>query len=384
MQHGSVPSKIKILLVDDDRVVLRLFRDGLTRSGFDVRTAYDGLEAVKVLQEMRPDILVLDLMMPKFTGVDVVKFIRGRSDLADLPVIVLSNSYVDELAQAVHEAGVQEALLKSRCTPSALAESIHHTLASGSSTTAQWADAEADFKIKARHDFLASASDTCAALRQLFEAFKAAQTDIERGLRLQDFYRRVHYVTATAGLAGCSQIERMSSLFEALLFVLMDDSARLNASVWNTIAATMDFLEVLFQTPAALEQSRTTKERVLIVDDDVVITHAIVSTMRRLELDAYSANNPMEGLHALKSVTYDLILLDIDMPGLDGFEFCRHARQIPGYEQTPIVFVTNYAAVENRAEAYLSGGNDLIAKPIFPMELAVKAIMSMLKKNLDS
>src|SRR5262249_7692680 len=154
------------------------------------------------------------------------------------------------------------------------------------------------------------ASDTCATLRKLFEAFKAAQTPVQRGLRLQDFYRKVHYVTAMAGLAGCSQIERMSSLFEALLFMLMDNPTRLNPSIWNTITAIVDFLEALFQTPAAAEPVRTFKERVLVVDDDAVSNHVIVSTLRRVELEAYNANDPIEGLQALKDAKYDLILLD--------------------------------------------------------------------------
>ncbi|MGH7969467.1 MAG: response regulator, partial [Limisphaerales bacterium] len=89
----------RVLLVDDDPLILKLFRDGLMRHDFQVETASDGLEAMKALRSTRPDIVVLDLMMPKLSGVDVLKFIRGQKDLAPLPVIVLSNSYVNELAE---------------------------------------------------------------------------------------------------------------------------------------------------------------------------------------------------------------------------------------------------------------------------------------------
>jgi len=80
-----------------------------------------------------------------------VKFIRGHSEFADLPVIVLSNSYIDVLARAVQEAGVQEALLKSRCSPPALVEVIQKTLAPGVAGQSLVYDADENFKIKARN-----------------------------------------------------------------------------------------------------------------------------------------------------------------------------------------------------------------------------------------
>ncbi|MGC3957625.1 MAG: response regulator [Verrucomicrobiota bacterium] len=58
----------KILLVDDDALVLELYRKKLTQGGFDVHTALDGLEAIKLLGSFTPDFVVLDLMMPKLSG----------------------------------------------------------------------------------------------------------------------------------------------------------------------------------------------------------------------------------------------------------------------------------------------------------------------------
>lgn len=379
----------KILLVDDDQFVLRVFRDGLARQGYQVETANDGLEAIKRLQENRPDIVVLDLMMPKFTGVDVVKFIRSRPDLADLPVIVLSNSYIDELANAVREAGVQEALVKSRCTPGALVEVIEHTLnpnllrsrAAGSDTSILSSRRVEDFQVKARQDFLTNASQTSRALRELFEALQAARTEFERSLRLEALYRKLHFVSATAGVAGCPRVELLTSVFEALVFVLMDHAASLTPSLWRTMSRTIDFLEKLIQEPDGSPENTLEEANVMVVDDDAVMNRLIVSTLHRVQLKAKAFQNPLEALRMLETARPDLILLDIEMPGLNGFEFCRQARTLPGFEKTPIIYVTSHTDFETKTEGLFSGGTDLIAKPFFPMELAVKVVIHLLKKT---
>jgi len=79
----------RILLVDDDQLVVRIYQDALSRHGFYVEAAHDGVSATKALKDTQPDLLVLDLMMPKFTGVDVLKFVRVQPELSAMPVIVL-------------------------------------------------------------------------------------------------------------------------------------------------------------------------------------------------------------------------------------------------------------------------------------------------------
>jgi CheY-like chemotaxis protein len=75
---------------------------------------------------------------------------------------------------------------------------------------------------------------------------------------------------------------------------------------------------------------------------------------------------------------FDLVLLDIEMPQMTGFEVCRKLRMLPGYEKTPVIYVTAHSDFESRSRSIISGGNDLIAKPIFPIELAVKAVAHLI------
>src|SRR5579871_499061 len=118
----------KILFADDDALVSRIYRDKLAEEGFDVATAEDGLVAMRRVVEFRPDIVILDLLMPKMNGADVLKFIRQHPDLRHTRVIVFSNSFLANIVESVGDSGVEETLPKSTATPSRLIELIHKVL----------------------------------------------------------------------------------------------------------------------------------------------------------------------------------------------------------------------------------------------------------------
>src|SRR5262249_3490829 len=255
-------------------------------------------------------------------------------------------SYLDELANAVRQAGVQETLVKSRCTPSTLVEIIHQTLGTNSPAKSQPSEAEQEFRARARLDFLAHASQTCQALRELCDRLKSASTNLEKERRLEDLYRKAHFVTATAGLANCSRIEKMCTVLEALMVAFMQKPIKLDPSVWRTMNMAIDFLETLFQESGEEVTPPRTDPRVLVVDDDAVSNRAIVSTLQRIDLTAYGFQDPVEAFLSLQTVRYDLILLDIEMPGVSGIEFCRRVRGLASYRKTRIVFATLHADFE--------------------------------------
>ena len=88
---------------------------------------------------------------------------------------------------------------------------------------------------------------------------------------------------------------------------------------------------------------------------------------------------PSIALAELAGRRYDLIFLDVNMPGMDGFELCKQIRALAIHATTPIVFLTGLATLENRVQSSLCGGNDFIAKPFNLHELSVKAITLILK-----
>jgi CheY-like chemotaxis protein len=404
----------RILLVDDDPLVLRLYKRGLSQQRVQVDTAGDGLAAINALRAGKPDLVVLDLMMPKFSGVDVLKFIRSQPELKSLPVVVLSNSYMNDLTEEAATLGVQKALLKVRCSPSILFGAINNILEGKTTdedasllavpeqappvpesparigaktpktpppapTEAQTTTAE--FQAQARRGFLRDAPATCIALRSLCRAFATAPNEAERNLRLQALCRKVHFIAATASLAECHRLAQMASVFEALLFELSNRPVSISASVLRTIASSVDFLAHLFDCARDADLDAPLSAQVLAVDDDPLTSRLVVAALLCAHLQVRSTADPLVGLQWLKETHFDLVLLDIQMPGIDGFELCRRLRLLPGHQKTPVIFVTSHSDFENRARSVLSGGDDLISKPVFPLELVVKAVAHLLKSQ---
>lgn len=80
----------RILVVDDEPDLLELVRFNLTQAGFEVDTAESGSEAIEQIRRARPDLLILDVMMPDLSGTDLCRHIRSDQRLADLPIIMLT------------------------------------------------------------------------------------------------------------------------------------------------------------------------------------------------------------------------------------------------------------------------------------------------------
>lgn len=126
---ASEPRKGKtILFVEDNPVVLMAYRNRLQREGFVIKPARDGLEALKILSQLVPDLVILDLLLPKFNGVEVLKYIQSDARLKGIPVVVLStNSIIDAAEEYVLES-TDKRLLKSSCTPAVMLQTIRELL----------------------------------------------------------------------------------------------------------------------------------------------------------------------------------------------------------------------------------------------------------------
>ena len=163
---------------------------------------------------------------------------------------------------------------------------------------------------------------------------------------------------------------------------IMGNPVLMSPSVQRTIVVTTDFFGLLFERVREPFTEAPPTTRTLVVDDDPISNRLVVSALRNVQLEARSTEDPMLALQWLQQTKYDLVLLDIEMPKLDGFEFCKRMRTFPGHRETPVIYVTVHTDFESRAKGVLSGGDDLIAKPVFPIELAVKATMHLLKRHL--
>ena len=104
--------KLRALIADDSLSVRRALEQLLTDSGFEVFAARDGLEALALIKESNPDILLLDLEMPRMNGLEVAAFVRKESDIRDVPIIMITSRTSDKHVQMAKAAGVNDILSK--------------------------------------------------------------------------------------------------------------------------------------------------------------------------------------------------------------------------------------------------------------------------------
>jgi DNA-binding response OmpR family regulator len=120
----------RILLAEDDRFLRKAAETMLKRNGFTVLTAADGEEALRVARAELPELLLLDLIMPKLQGFDVLQALKSDASTADIPVIVLSNLGQDSDVQLARERGAVDYIIKSNIALEALVERVHAFFAS--------------------------------------------------------------------------------------------------------------------------------------------------------------------------------------------------------------------------------------------------------------
>jgi len=110
-------------------------------------------------------------------------------------------------------------------------------------------------------------------------------------------------------------------------------------------------------------------QRILIVDDDQDNLSLIARTLQRHDFETSQARSGPEALELLNRELPDLVLLDVMMPQMDGYEVCRRIRANPRTARLPVVLLTAYAKLASRVEAFRAGADDYITKPIRTAEL---------------
>jgi len=119
----------RLLLVEDDRFLRRACEVSLKQRGFAVTSAVDGEEGLRLARSERPDLILLDMLMPKLSGLDVLKALRSDASTRELRVLVLSNSSREQDVQEVTRLGIEGYLVKSNLSLQSLGDEVTRILA---------------------------------------------------------------------------------------------------------------------------------------------------------------------------------------------------------------------------------------------------------------
>ena len=388
----------KLLIIEDDRIIASIYSKKFAVEGFNVEVAEDGQVGLDSICSSRPDIVLLDLMLPKLTGLEILTRVRAMPEFERLPIIVFSNAYMTSVIDAAWKAGATAVLTKANTSPKMLTEAIHDLLAKADAATARTATAapaaakapapaatvpdDVEFQATQRRQFIASIPQFNQGIRDLHQTFLKTEDRTQKCAMVGELYRHIHVLTGSSGLVGADIIARISAAYEALLKEMHDKPGNINVSTTRTSTQTLLFISALLERAAQLPPLASFDPVVLAVDDEDLSRRAVMASLERAGVRGVACENGGAALERARATHFDLVVLDVDMPGMNGYELCTKLRAQPEYRDTPVIFVTGLSDFQSRARSTLSGANDLIAKPFVFVELSVKVLSYLLKGRL--
>lgn len=124
-----MPTKPRtVLLVEDDRFLASMYEKKLKLEGFEAVVAHDGDEGARLCKEIKPDVILLDILLPKKSGFEVLKIVKDTPECKDIPVIILSNLSQQSDIHRCLELGATDYLIKSHFMPSEVIQKIEQVL----------------------------------------------------------------------------------------------------------------------------------------------------------------------------------------------------------------------------------------------------------------
>lgn len=227
-----------------------------------------------------------------------------------------------------------------------------------------------------------------AQLRQNLHRFMRQEAVLEsrefavrRLAVLLDMYRVLHTLSEGPARWESRAAARLARTMESYTEELQAAPEDISSSAMRTVAQGIDLLAHLFERHTPGLDETGSAPFVLVVDDEPLSRRLANLGMERAGLTHLSLDTSTEAVELLQRQRFDLILLDMHIPDLDGCELCRRLRKMPLHAVTPVVFLTGQNDLEARAKASLSGGTDFIGKPFHGGELAVKALGHILRSR---
>jgi CheY-like chemotaxis protein len=176
---------------------------------------------------------------------------------------------------------------------------------------------------------------------------------------------------------------QLSRGLEGLLRKLLQDAAQSTPSAIATLATGVELLDELCVCSPPPDLALNPPIRLMVVDDDLVARRALVGALQTTFEKPESVESGEAALALARDDRFDVIFMDLQMPGMDGFQTCEKIHESGCSQDTPVVFITAHADFAARAEAGRAKGTDLVGKPFLTAEINVKALTFALRSRLQ-
>jgi CheY-like chemotaxis protein len=288
----------KILVVEDDVVLRDVLKEKLLQKGYDVSSVEDGEQAMRFMSETKPDLILLDILMPRKSGMEVMEEMNQDPSLKEIPIIVISNSGQPVEVQRAKELGAKEFLIKAVFDPNEVLEKVAKVLNETSLDTVSYGVP----------DIPANVDD-----------------DGE----------------------------------ETIVVELDDDTSAQNADASG---------------------KKGSKQKILVVEDDKFLRELFVKKMFNEGFDVESAIDADQAFDVLKNRKPEIILLDLILPGVDGFEILTKIKSDPNTKNIPVMVISNLGQKEDIDRAMELGAVDFLIKANYTLDEIITRVLSVLSK----
>jgi diguanylate cyclase (GGDEF)-like protein len=242
-------------------------------------------------------------------------------------------------------------------------------------------DLAADEIFELKLIFLRELGAGYALAREAHDRLRRTTADLQAVTELRGFFHRIAGTAENVDLPLLGRLaSACSAAADALLEGTMQPSRRALQIFTDGLAGVASVLDgaspiapdraIIPSSPAVIEDGEPS--RILVVDDDPFSARLVDSVLRSAGFLSSFCTEPDKALDLIQAENPDLIILDVVMPEMDGFDLCRRIRANPALQLTPIIFVTRKGDVEQRVRGLQVGGNDYVAKPFEPQELVAR------------
>ncbi|MCC6590469.1 MAG: HAMP domain-containing protein [Bryobacterales bacterium] len=372
-----------ILIVEDDATFARIMVDMAHDRGLKAIVALRGVTALSLAREFAPKVITLDIGLPDMAGWSILDRLKHDAATRHIPVHIVSGDEnrrrglalgaMTYLEKSLSQEGLEQLFAvicnssqayRKRLLVISADEGQHQAIAMAINggdlhivTAHSVAEADA-----ARRQFDVDGiildgqlpdgriSDTIRQLRLDGQVFNPPVIVFSREAIRDEDMREIRAFARSSIVRCVNSLER---LLDETVLVLHRNESQLSESQQQLLAD-------IRCTDAVLAN-----RKVLVVDDDVRNIFALTSLLEERNLSVIHAEDGRAGIETLRNnPDVDIVLMDIMMPEMDGFETMRAIRQIPAFQELPIIALTAKAMKGDREKCLLAGASDYITKPV--------------------
>ena len=392
----------RILAVDDNEMNLDLLKRILKETQVSVDTAFNGEKALKLLEENQYDLIFLDHMMPVLDGVETLKEIKKRNLCPGVPIIVLTANAVAGEKEAYLAAGFDAYLSKpivgkqleevvKKYLPDNLIIEENVTIDSADKMVVEQNEKEKSFLERLSFLDTETGMGYCCNSEEFYKEMLTVYLNTEKRDAICEFYDKgdwenyrieVHALKSTSLSIGAIQLSEQAKQLE--MAAKEGDIAYIEE---NHEDAMEEYKEILSQLDNVINEKEEEIEPVseeqedlphILVVDDNAMNLRIAGKMLEEKFKVSSAKSGKEALAFLKREIPDLILLDLHMPDMSGFEVIRRLKSKEEYSEIPVIFLTADDEREVEVRGFQEGALDFITKP-FIADIMIQRINRILQ-----